>query len=205
MIIGIDFDNTIVAYDLIFHNECVKRNLIPFDTVAHKDVIKDYLIERGLNEGWLSVQGHVYGEQIKQAKPFAGIIEFFAQCKRAGIKTYIISHKTMFPYSGQRINLHEAAHEWLENNGFYDYAKSGLTKDDIFFAATPKDKHALIEEKKCTIFIDDLISFLSHDRFPRNTRPVLFSPHQIPSRDLKLSYISSWTEALSLLPSNNQL
>jgi len=43
MHIGIDFDNTIVCYDQIFHEAAVERDLIQPNLPASKQVVRDAL------------------------------------------------------------------------------------------------------------------------------------------------------------------
>ena len=45
--VGIDFDNTIVCYDEIFHRVALERELIPRDTPKNKESVRDYLRQVG--------------------------------------------------------------------------------------------------------------------------------------------------------------
>ena len=48
MIFGLDFDNTIVSYDSLFHKGAVELNLINQDFSVNKIKIRDYL--RSINK-----------------------------------------------------------------------------------------------------------------------------------------------------------
>jgi len=69
---------------------------------------------------------------MAEAAPYPGVIDFFLACKRAGIRVSIISHKTRHPFIGEPYDLHAAALNWLELNGFFDPDIIGLTREDVF-------------------------------------------------------------------------
>ena len=43
MLVGVDFDNTIVCYDGLFHKLALERGLIPEDFPASKGEVRDFL------------------------------------------------------------------------------------------------------------------------------------------------------------------
>ena len=47
MIIGLDFDNTIVSYDELFHRVALEGGLVPGDLPVRKEAVRDYLREAG--------------------------------------------------------------------------------------------------------------------------------------------------------------
>ena len=81
MRIGIDFDNTIVCFDTLFHRAAVEKSLIPADLPLSKTSVRDYLRREGREEAWTELQGYVYGVKIHDAAPFPGVLEFFARCR----------------------------------------------------------------------------------------------------------------------------
>ena len=113
MIIGIDFDNTIVSYDVVFHRAAVEQELIPPEVPADKSKIRDYLRWVNKEDAWTELQGLVYGVYIKYAPPFSGVKGFFRYCKENKISICIISHKTRFPFLGKKHNLHKSAVRWF--------------------------------------------------------------------------------------------
>src|SRR5262245_177802 len=126
MLIGVDFDNTIVCYDALFHKVARERNLIPADLPVNKSDVRNFLRKIGKEDVWTEMQGYVYGGRMSEAAPYPGVIEFFKACRATGIKLRIISHKTKHPFLGEKYDLHQAAQNWLEQQGFFDQMKIGL-------------------------------------------------------------------------------
>ena len=73
MIVGLDFDNTIISYEKIFYNIAYKKKLIPKHISKDKNTIKKYLIAKNLEDEWTIIQGEVYSIEIKNAKPYGNI------------------------------------------------------------------------------------------------------------------------------------
>ena len=67
MRIGLDFDNTIVSYDALFHKVARERDCVPAATPVNKVAVRDYL--RGVNQEdvWTAMQGYVYGARMDEA------------------------------------------------------------------------------------------------------------------------------------------
>ena len=101
MVIGVDFDNTIVCYDELFHRIAVERGLAPADLEPRKNEVRDFLRNAGQEAAWTELQGYVYGPGMAEAPVFSGAIEFFVRAKRSELPIYIISHKTRNPVVGQ--------------------------------------------------------------------------------------------------------
>lgn len=196
MIIGIDFDNTIVCYDKLFYDIALKKKLIPKNLAPVKEEVRDYLRKAGKEQLWTGLQGYVYGPGTLGAKPFEMAIKFFIQCKKIGHKAYIISHKTLHPYLGSRYDLHMYAHKWLQQNGFYETKKTGLTRKDVFFELTKEEKIRRIASQKCTHYVDDLPEFLSEKSFPSNVKRVLFDPNRKCHGKADFECVASWQEMI---------
>ena len=133
MVLGVDFDNTIVRYDDLFHRIAVERGLVPADLRPRKNDVRDYLRKTGRENAWTELQGHVYGPRMFEARPFPGVLEFFRETVRRKLPVYIISHKTQRALVGPAYNLQETAREWLFQNEFFDT----LSPDCVFFGAEP--------------------------------------------------------------------
>jgi hypothetical protein len=192
IVLGIDFDNTIVDYDLLFHRVAVERDLVPSGLQASKGAVRDYLRNNGQEDDWTEMQGYVYGARMAEAAPFSGVLECLAHFVKKGLCISIISHKTRHPYRGPQYDLHMAAWEWLEQQGFFDKARIGLTRNEVFFEETKKAKLQRIAECECTHFIDDLPEFLNEPDFPPGATRILFDPY---SRGMEISGIigiDSW-------------
>lgn len=194
MLIGVDFDNTIVCYDEVFYQAAVKQGLVPKETPVVKDAVRDYLRRCGQEDLWTELQGHVYGACMADAAPFPGVLDFFARCRERSISAYIISHKTRHPFRGQQYDLHQSARGWLKSKG--------LDGDHVFLELTKEAKLKRIAEVGCTHFIDDLPEFLGEPAFPRDVERILFDPNNHHPEARQFHRFASWPEIGDrLLPS----
>ena len=77
MIIGIDFDNTIVNYDTVFSKRAYQRKFIKHKKNINKEKLKK-LISKQQNslKKWQILQGEVYGKYIHHAKIYNGFKKF---------------------------------------------------------------------------------------------------------------------------------
>ena len=191
MIVGIDFDNTIVCYDGAFHLAACERGLIPADLPASKEKVRDYLRSVGREEEWTELQGYVYGARMETVVAFEGAVEGIRALVDRGARVYIISHKTQHPYRGTPYNLHDAARGWLEGSGFLRDA--GLDMGQVFFELTKEQKLSRIGATNCSHFIDDLPEILLADGFPAQATRMLFSGPGNLQQDGLLSF-ASWGE-----------
>ncbi|MBI2264649.1 MAG: haloacid dehalogenase-like hydrolase [Armatimonadetes bacterium] len=194
MIIGTDFDNTIVCYETLFHKTAVAAGLIPETTSANKGAVRDYLRQCGKEDAWTELQGTVYGLDIRDAHAFPGAPDFFKHCRDKGIEIHIISHKTRTPFLGPPYDLHETSYHWLESRGFFDPEGIALSGKRVHFELTREGKLRRIAEVGCTHFIDDLPEFLKDPLFPAGVRRILFDPAGQAPRDPCYFRASSWAQ-----------
>ena|SRR4028119_439360 len=199
MLIGVDFDNTIVCYDGLFHRVAVEQRLIPPEIPASKGQVRDYLRQCGKEDAWTQMQGYVYGDRMKEADPFPGVLEFFTRCVRDGVNVCIVSHKTRYPYLGPKYDLHEAAQGWLKSQGFYDRDRINLSPDQVYFELTKQEKLERIAKQQCTHFIDDLPEFLGESGFPAGVERILFDPQNHHLTGHPFGHASSWSEIEALI------
>jgi hypothetical protein len=192
MIIGVDFDNTIVCYDQVFHAVAMEQGLIPPELPATKSAVRDFLRRTDRESAWTELQGYVYGQGMRRAEAFPGAEEFFLYCKGSAIVTYIISHKTRHPFIGPKYDLHECSQRWLEEHGFYNADRIGLRRNNVFFEVTREAKIDRISQLGCDIFVDDLAEFLSESAFPPGVTRVLFDSSGTASADLPFTKVRSW-------------
>lgn len=195
--IGVDFDNTIVCYDEVFHRVARERDLIPPDTPENKGSVRNYLRAVGKEDVWTAMQGEIYGGRMKEALPFPGAIDFFRNAVRNNMQVFIVSHKTRVPYSGGFFDLQGSALDWLDWQGFFDPGRIGLGRDRVFFEETKAGKLSRIAGLRCTHFIDDLPEFLSEEEFPPGTARLLFSPAPPDRRitdGVAMTVFRSWRE-----------
>lgn len=197
--IGIDFDNTIVCYDDVFARVAVDLGLVPPGAATSKTAIRDHLRAAGQEDRWTELQGTIYGPRMPDAPPFPGVLEFFHACRAAGVPVAIVSHRTRFPYLGERHDLHAAARGWLVRQGFHSAAGIGLPEDRVFFEETKEAKLARIAALGCTHFIDDLPELLAHPLFPANVRRILFDPRAAAPLPADTSRLSAWDQAGAVL------
>jgi len=187
MVIGIDFDNTLISYDSVFHGLALAASLITPATPRDKRAIRDEL--RRTPEGeraWQALQGQAYGPRIQEAPAAPGASAFVARCRAAGLQVFVISHKTEFAsVDPTRTPMRAAALDWLRAQGFGDLP--------VRFGATRQEKIAHIRAAGCTHFIDDLEETFRDPGFPAEVRAILYAPGGGPAPDLPgLSVARSW-------------
>ena len=194
MVIGVDFDNTIVCYDDLFHRIAVERGLVPPGLEPRKNIVRDFLRQAGREQEWTGLQGYVYGARMAEARPFPDVLEFFARSRQAGLPVYVISHKTRAPVQGPAYDLRQTAREWLAAQGLFDSARTGLSPDRVFFGDTRPDKIQLIKTLGCTLFIDDLEETFCEETFPDGVEKILFGSRLDPLVLPGVRRVKDWQE-----------
>jgi len=191
MHLGIDFDNTIVCYDALFHRLAVERGFIDPATPRSKAAVRDALRDAGRENDWTFLQGFAYGPRITDAQPFPGVVAFMQSCRDRDIRLSIVSHKTHRPYRGPAYDLHEAAWTWLTYYGVVGRSTSPLTHSDVYFEPTREAKLRRISQMGVTHFVDDLPEFLTDPKFPADVIRILFDPANAYG-DVALPRLTSW-------------
>lgn len=194
MYIGIDFDNTIVCYDRVFHMVAREYEAIPEDLPATKESVRDFLRAAGRESEWTVLQGYVYGMRMGDAEPFPGVLDFLRRCRERGVATCVVSHKTRTPYLGPAYDLRGAALGWMEACGLFEADGIGLSRERVFWEPTKKDKLGRIGLLGCTHFIDDLPELLTDADFPAGVTPVLFAPAGPPAAAPGIVACASWDQ-----------
>jgi len=142
LVIGLDFDNTIVSYDDTFHAAATERGLITPDTPATKTAVRDAVRRNPDGElRWQEIQALVYGPMMPQATLIDGVADFVGRCRREGCALYIVSHKTEHAaqdHSG--VNLRDAARDWMKRHRFFADDGLGFRESDVWFESTRRDK-----------------------------------------------------------------
>lgn len=192
MLIGLDFDNTIVCYDGLFHKLAREKGLIPADLPATKGCVRDHLRSVGREPDWTEMQGIAYGPRIVDASPFPGVKSFLGHCLKKEYRCVIVSHKTRYPYLGEKHDLHEAAHRWLTAHGFYDTSSTGLSPESVYLELTKQQKIDRIGLLRCDVFVDDLPEFLGEPSFPTHPKRILFDPSQTCPDEVYYERAASW-------------
>lgn len=192
MIVGLDFDNTIVRYDCAFHTIALEQNLIPPETAVSKLAVRDALRSSGKNDVWTEMQGYVYGERMDLAEPYPQAIDCIAALKDRGHSCVIISHKTRIPYAGPTYDLHKAARAWIGKNLVTKGGMPLIEPSAITFHEAKEEKVRYIAERGCDIFLDDLPEILLHDAFASHVRAVLFDPQGYHQDQASIECVDSW-------------
>ena len=175
MRIGLDFDNTIVSYDALFHKIALETGLIPEGIPVSKVSVRDHLRKAGCEDAWTEMQGTVYGGRMAEAKAFPGVKSFLAWTRSERVPVSIVSHKTLHPFLGKQYDLHAAARAWIAES-LRDEGGALVPMSDVFFELTKDAKLARIGAIGCTTYVDDLPEILLAPGFPSEVSPLLFDP-----------------------------
>ncbi len=192
MIIGFDFDNTLIDYSNSFKKLVLKKKLVPEEIKKDKISIRNYLRKKDLENQWTILQGEVYGKYIMNGQIFNGVQEVFKYLETKKIKVKIISHKTRFPYIGEKVDLRLSALKWIEANIFSQVSNIFFSKKDIFFQNSVEEKIEKIKDLKCDVYVDDLPEIL--DLLPNKIQKILYLSSN--NKPLKTNYkiMHTWLE-----------
>ena len=204
MLIGLDFDNTIVSYDDVFWRSAFKYGLLSSQEPRSKSWVKSTLIAAGREPDWTWLQGQVYGPDILSALPTPGLLDCLALLRAEGHHFCIVSHKTQFPIRGDPHNLHDAARAWI-NAYLQPHGFAFEEGQNLHFELTKEQKLMRIATLKPHVFVDDLEEVLKHPAFPAEVRACWYRPR--PANEIlqqarsSLTTIGHWDELkASLLP-----
>ena len=193
-IIGVDFDNTLVNYDNALYETALASGLIKSDIYRNKKSIRDEI--RQLPNGeikWQELQAFIYGKGIKNSTLFEGVKRFFDACQDFSINVFIISHKSEFAnMDKERINLRDAAINWMKNNRFFEDDGLKLSLDRVYFEPTRQGKIERIKRLECTHFIDDLEETFLEPSFPSNVKRILYAKESF--RLNGVTTVATWKE-----------
>jgi hypothetical protein len=182
MLIGLDFDNTLVAYGHAFRDLAVELGLAEPSILPNKTAVRAQVRKRHDDIAWQRLQATIYGPEIGRGELMAGAGNFITGCRDRGINLVIVSHKSEFASLYKNCepdghNLRTAALGWMEANGFFLPVCSGgfgFSPGDVFFEAKRSEKIARINRLDCAVFVDDLPEVLTHaDLNPRVRRILL--------------------------------
>jgi hypothetical protein len=196
MLLGLDFDNTLISYDQLFRQVALDKGLIPSTIPPEKNAVRDYLRQKNIEDEWTKLQGEVYGGRILEAQPYPHMRETLKTLASHHVPMCIVSHKTRWPYLGERCDLHAAARSWLDKQGFYDPDKLAWSPNNVYFELSKEEKVARIVALQCTHYVDDLPEIL--DMLPQTIQKILFVPGS-HSAKAGWNVMISWTELPALL------
>jgi hypothetical protein len=193
--IGIDFDNTIVGYDEIFVEVARREGLVAPSFCGNKQALRDAVRRTPNGElAWQRLQGRVYGAEIASAVMFEGVDAFLRRCRETGAEVFIVSHKTEFGHHDpSRINLRQAAADWMTNRGFFRADGFGIPVGGLFFESSRQEKIDRIAALQCSHFIDDLEEVLFDPAFPSAVTRILFA-QQVTGAAADVVWCKTWRE-----------
>lgn len=169
MLVGIDFDNTLVRYDRVFHGAAAARGWIDASLPVRKQAIRDHLrAQPGGEARWIELQFEVYTDGLAHAELPDGARRVLDWCRSAGVGVAIVSHKPAYAVAdrGRTRPLRPAAQAWLARHGIDAPA---------WFEDTRAAKAARIGALGCTHHIDDLPEVFADPAFPADVRSLLVS------------------------------
>jgi hypothetical protein len=193
--IGIDFDNTIVGYDEIFVEVARREGLVAAGFQGGKQALRDAVRRTPDGElAWQRLQGRVYGAEIASAVMFEGVDAFLRRCREADAEVFIVSHKTEFGHHDpSRINLRQAAAEWMTARGFFHPDGFGIAATRLFFEGSRQEKIDRIAALQCSHFIDDLEEVLCDPGFPSDVIRILFA-QKVNGSAAEVVWCKTWRE-----------
>lgn len=190
--IGVDLDNTIIAYGAAFHGLACDRGWITEDVPATKRAVRDAVRAQQSDLAWQELQGAVYGPMLGTAQLMPGVADFFNRCRSDGTEVVVVSHKTRFAtVDPTHTDLRVAASRFLERHAL-------LPREQIYFEGTRSEKVQRIGSLGCWCFIDDLEETFEHHAWPMHVERVLFDPHQT-SKPGPWTVAQRWIEIQTLV------
>ena len=195
MLIGFDFDNTIVCYDKAVERLANEILDLPTDLPKTKLALRDFLRQTNRESEWTAFQGALYGPGMVYAEPFDRALETMQTLKDMGHSLCIVSHRSLQPYAGPAYDLHAAARGWVEQR----LVNGGLIENGMVqFHETREQKIAAIMNFGCKVFLDDLPEVLEDEHFPNTCWAILFDPASSHAQS-KNQRVRHWGEVAGLI------
>jgi hypothetical protein len=191
MLIGIDFDNTIVNYSDAIARLARQRFDLPEEISVTKVSLRNFLRSQGREAEWTEFQGELYGPGMRYAEPYPCALETMRDLNALGHRLMIVSHRTKFPYAGDPHDLHASAKSWVSTR---ITSKGLMDEHSVYFLETRVEKIATISLLNCDVFLDDLPEVLNDPDFPHNTLGILFDPDNTSPDVVHNLTIRSWKQ-----------
>ena len=197
MHLGLDFDNTLISYNVLFRKVALEQGLIPQETEANKNAVRNYLRAVNREDEWTKLQGEVYGGRILEAAPYPGMKQILQSISGLGLPITIVSHKTKTPFMGKQWDLHAAARAWLSQYEMHAQPGPNISHERTFFELTKQAKCDRIVAVGCTHYVDDLPEIL--EMLPDTIIKIHFSPEVHSNPNVDWLVMRSWGELPALL------
>jgi len=195
VLIGLDFDNTIVCYDKAIARLADELFDLPTHLPRTKLALRDFLRQANREYEWTAFQGALYGPGMAYAEPFQQALETMQALKDMGHSLCVVSHRSLRPYAGPAYDLHAAARAWVDQR----LVSNGLVDNEMtHFHETRGEKIAAIRDLGCDAFLDDLPEVLEDERFPSACWAILFDPECFHAQS-KAQRAKHWGELPALL------
>lgn len=182
--IGFDFDNTIISYENSFYSLACQFYKIPPEIKKDKASVREFFINSDREKEFTELQGMVYGKEIMKAKITKNFKNFLKKIyKDKKFNIFIVSHKTKYPYVGEKINLRDAANNWITKNLTFNETEL-IKQNNIFYENTIEEKIERIKKINCHYFFDDLLKIIK--LLPKDIDGFLYDPvNKYDKEDIK--------------------
>lgn len=203
-VVGIDFDNTLVNYDQIFSSEMTRLGIVKKGMESSKEALKRHFEAQGDgNLLWTRMQSEIYCRRLHESSIAEGALDAIRAILESGVAVRIISHKTQYPTVGFAVDLHHCAKRWINDFVIGRLSKLNNTSIKWIFCPTVDEKWECVEQEGCDWFIDDLHSFLSDSRFPKDTTRVWYTNKVSSSQEFQA--FSKWTDIAQYILSERSI
>ena len=186
-------DGTVVHYDRLFHRLARSDFDLPAGIPPEKSHIRDWLRSRANGEAqWVTLQGLVYGPELRNAQEAPGLRAFLACCRYRRWELHLISHKGEVSACAQKHFLRRHAQSWLQSAGLL--GPQAFPADLVHFTSSRQEKIEMIRRLGLALFIDDLPEVLEHPLFPPQVERWHYVPQGSPSPRSAV-VLRSWWDA----------
>ena len=192
---GLDLDNTLVNYGPAYGflvSEVLQDERYE-NQVFGKESAKRLILGTRGNLEWTQAQGKLYSQYLTHAEFFPGALDFIREARISGCDVVIVSHKTRFPYEGEKVDLQASARSWLHSRLPSDILSLSVG-ENLFFEETKKAKTDRILELGCDVFVDDLEEVLRE--LPVHIMRILFRGS---TNEETILSATSWSEVRDLI------
>ena len=174
--LGIDFDNTIAAYDALFGRLAVEEGYLYEPPPGGKTGVRESVRAAAGEGAWRRLQALAYGPRIAGAVLMPGAGDFLARCRQHAVPVAIVSHKSQFPADRSvKADMRQAALGWMRERHFFSVDGFAIDPQDVHFEDSRAAKVERIAALDVSVFVDDLLEVFAEPGFPAGVRRCLLS------------------------------